>query len=719
MSGLGRRAFLKVGGLAGGALVLRIAPDAARGAAAAFQPNEWLAIDSNGKATLTAAGSEMGQGIRTSMPMILADELELEWSDVTVVSAQLGPTFKNLSTGGSDSVSSAWLPMRRAAAAAREMLVAAGAQAWSAPVSECRAERGHVVHVPTGRRRRYGSLVAAAARLPLPKEPRLKEPREFRIIGTRVRRVDGATIVTGRAQYGLDVRVPGMKVATLLRCPVLGGRLESFDAAAARAVPGVRDVVQVSNGVAVVADETWPALKGRDALVVRWQPGPDGLFDSQAFRERLKAACGQPGPHSRHDGDAMAALVASDPGRRLEAVYEYAFQAHATLEPMNATAVVRDGRCEVWTPTQALGRTRARVAERLKLRPEDVTVHGSLLGGGFGRRLNVDYAVEAAEIAQAARVPVQLIWTRADDMQHGHYHPASAHRMAGAIGSDGRPVAWLHRKAGSLLSLYPPKPEELTDPAYLRDSMWGAYDIPYRIPNVRIEYVYVPSPVVSGPWRAVYSPPCTFARESFLDELAHLAGIDPLAYRLALLDGEPSVQIGELRIDRSRYREVLRLAAAKAGWGTTLPAGDGRRHGRGIAGNVYAGQTYVAQVAEVSVGAEGDVRVHRVVCAIDPGLPVNPLGIEGQVESGITFGLSACLYGEITWIAGRAQQSSYRYYPVVRLRDAPSIEVHIVRGADTPAGMGEPPVPPTAPAVANAIFAATGRRLRRTPLRLS
>jgi len=713
-----RRAFVAQVSVAGVALVVGVRAEWAAGPSLApgFRPNRWLAVDAEGRVTVTFAGAEMGQGIRTALPMIVADELEVDWSAVRLVPAEFGADFPRLpSTGGSDSVSDGWLELRKAGAAAREMLVGAAAEAWGVPAAECVADRGTVIHPPSGRRASYGALAAKAASRPVPADPALKPASAFRLVGQRIKREGGPQIVTGASIYGLDVRVPGMRVATVARCPVLGGHALRWNDEAARAVEGVRAVFAVSSGVAVVAGDTWSALKARDRLEVSWDEGPHREFDSAVFRNRLREAAHEEGHPSRNDGDAAAALQRA--ARRIDAVYEYPFQAHATIEPMNAIARVEGRRCDVWAPTQTPGRVRAGVAERLGLRPEDVQVHTPLLGGGFGRRLAADYAVEAAEVAQKAGEPVQVVWTRTDDLRHGHFHPASAHRMMGGIDAQGRPVAWFHRKAGSFLSMFPPKPEELRDPAYLQDSMWGAYDIPYDIPNVRTEYRYVESPVPSGPWRAVFSPPCTFARESFLDELAALAGVDPLRLRLDLLGGERYLKVGMLRIDRERYRRVLTLAAEKAGWEQPLPKGDGRRHGRGIAGNVYHGMTHVAQVAHASVGPDGDVRVHRVVCAVDAGLPVNPLGLEAQAESGILFGLSAALYGEITFKAGRVQQSSYRDYPVARLCDAPVVEVHVVTSGDRPFGMGEPPVPPVAPAVLNAVFAATGRRVRRLPLR--
>jgi isoquinoline 1-oxidoreductase subunit beta len=709
-----RRDFLRTTSLTGAVLLLQVGRDGSLVAESApFRPSAWLRIDADGAVTLTVGKSEMGQGVRTALPRLVAEELEVAFEKVVLVQAVPGPDFKRLRTGGSGSIYGSWLALRRAGAAAREMLTEAAAQTWRVERGACRAENGAVVHLPTGRRLAYGTLVEAAAHLPVPADPPLKDPKDFRLIGHPAKRVDGPAIVAGRAVYGLDTRVPGMRIAVLARPPVLGGRMLRFDATRARVVSGVRDVVAVSSGVAVVADDTWTAIHGRDALDVAWDDGPARNFDSMAFRRQLAGACHQGGHLSRREGAGLAALTHA--AQTLEAVYEYPFQVHMPLEPMNTIADVRPDRCEIWSPTQAPEQVRDEAAKLVGLAPEAVRVNVTLIGGGFGRRLGVDYALEAVEVSKAVGAPVQVAWTREDDTRHGYFQPASAHRMVAGLDAKGALLAWGHRKAGSYLSILgPPKPAEMQDPAHWQDESWGAYDIPYAIPAIETDYVLVDSPVPSGPWRAVYSPSCTLARESFLDEVAHAAGRDPLQLRLDLLTGIEPVRIGELTIDRSRLRRVLETVAAKGAWGTPLPAG----RGRGIAANVYDGDTHVAMVAEVTVDKDGHVQVDRIVCALDAGPIVNPLGTEGQVESGIAWGLATVLFGEITIASGRVQQTHYGDYAVPRLRDMPVVETHLLPASVAqPSGAGEPPVPPVAPAVLNAIFAATGRRLRRLPVR--
>jgi isoquinoline 1-oxidoreductase subunit beta len=676
-----------------------------------FAPNAYLQIDPDGTVTVTVTKTEIGQGVRTSLPMLLAEELEADWSRIRVKQATPGPAFRSLGTGGSWSIGGNWLALRRAGATARELLISAAAAEWNVDRKTCRAENGTVVHVPTGRRLGFGELAPMASRLPVPTEVPFKNPKDYKLIGTRVPRIDGLPIVTGAAVYGLDTRVPGMRFAVIARPPAIGGKAARWDAAPAKAVPGVRAVIEISSGVAVVADSTWAALRGRDALQVAWNDGPNANFDCETFRKRLAAAARETGIVTRSEGEGAKALASA--ARRLEALYEFPFQAHAPVEPMNCIADVRADRCELWVPTQAPERVRDRVAERIGLPPTAVTVNVTLTGGGFGRRLGYDYGVEAAELGKALKEPVQVLWSRQDDFRHGHFQPASAHWMAGGLDAAGKPVAWSHTKAGSYLSILdPPSAEELKDPSYYRDASWGAYDIPYSLPSLETSYVMVDSPVTSGPWRAVYSPPCTFARESFLDEMAHAAGKDPLQFRLELLEPGKVVQAGQLKLDQGRLRNVLRLAAEKAGWGKPLA----KNWGRGIAANIYDGDTCLAYVAEVSV-EDGRVRVRRIVCAVDCGIVVNPSGVEAQIEGGIAFGLSTVLGGEITLKGGRVEQGTYRDYPVIRMDQMPVVEIHIVPSEASPTGMGEPPVPPVAPAVVNAIFAATGKRVRRLPLR--
>jgi isoquinoline 1-oxidoreductase beta subunit len=716
-----RRDVLRIGAVGGAALVLGVRWDdeafAVEKPGPAFVPNVWIRIDRSGRTWLTCGKSEMGQGVRTSLPMILADELDADWAQVRVAQASPGPAFPRLGTGGSWSVGGSWQPLRQAGAAARAMLVAAAAARWGVDPATCRTERGAVIHAG-GRTLRYGALVAGASRLPVPAQPRLKAASEFRIIGTGMKRFDGPQIVSGAAKYGIDATAPRMAYASIERAPAAGCKPARFDAAAARSVRGVRDVLAIAGGVAVVADGTWAAMKGRAALHVEWERPAGPTFDTSAHGRRLEEAAREAGVVTRSEGQMPPA---SGGARVVEARYYYPFAAHAPVEPMNCVAHVHDGRCDIWAPTQSPNGVQRAVAELLGLAPGAVGVNVTLLGGGFGRRLNVDYAREAAEVARHVDVPVQVLWTRADDMRHGHFQAASIHEMWGAVEA-GRGVAWRHKKVSSLHNLSgPPSAEELKDPAaFYRDASWGVYDIPYAFPAIETAYVKVDAPIWIGPWRSVFSPSSTYARECFVDELAQAAGKDPLDFRLSLLgDGAPdTVKAGDLTIDRRRLRRVLELAAEKSGWRTPPPPG----RFRGVACNVYDGETHVAYVAEVSLpeGRPADrlpFVVHRMVCAVDCGVIVNPLGIEQQVDSGVAWGLSN-MKGEITFRDGAAEQASYRDFPVVRMSEMPVVETHLVPShGQQPFGIGEPTVPPVAPAVANAVFAATGRRIRRLPVR--
>ena len=692
-----RRDFLRIAAFSGGALMIGFDWEAQEPVAAApFRPNAWIAVQPDGTVVLTAGKTEMGQGVRTSLPMILAEELEIEWSKVRIVQASPSPEFTRLGTGGSWSIGGSWTSLRTAGAAAREMLVAAAAAKWGVDAAACVARDGAVVHPASGRRAPYGTLVAEAARLPVPKEPRLKNRDEFRIIGRRTKRVDGPAIVSGKAQYGIDVRVPNMRYASVAR-----GAVKRW-----KAVP---HAFAISSGVAAVADNSWAALKARDALEIEWETPP--AFDSTAHEKTLEDAARSGGTITRTSGGGASAL--DDAAQRLEAVYHYPFYAHATLEPMNCVADVRGDRCELWVPTQAPNSVQDAVAKLLKLEPSHVTVHVTLAGGGFGRRLGVDYALEAVELSQKAGVPVQVLWSRADDMRHGYFQAASAHYLRAGIDAEGRLVAWTHTKAGSPHNARRPAPslDELNDPATSQGLSWGVYDVPYAIPAIETRYAPVLIPVKHGPWRAVFAPGSVFARESFIDEVAHAVKKDPVAFRLELLAGDDTIKVGtgdgELEIDRRRLRRVIALAAEKARWGAA-----GKM--QGFACNVYDGSTHIAYVVELS----GE-RVTRVVAAVDCGLAVNPAGIEQQVEGGIIWALSQSLKSSITFRDGVAQEKSFADYEVARMRDTPAIEVHIVPGGTEPYGMGEPPVPPFAPALANAYFAATGKRVRRLPFSLA
>ncbi len=709
-----RRQFLWNGALGAAALVVPIrllGQAAARPGAARLAPNQWVRIGADGRTVVVIGHSEMGQGTRTSLAMILAEELDADWKSIAVEQASPGPDYKDLGTGGSDSVTSSWQPLREAGAAAREMLVEAAAKAWGVPAASCRAEMGAVVHAASGRRTPYGELVAAAGALPVPKQPRLKDAKDFRLVGTRVPRIDGPGIVSGRAVYGIDTRVPGMLYAALAVCPVKGGRLVRHDAAKARAVAGVRDVVPIDGGVAVLAEDTFAALTGRDALGAVWDDGPNGTLTTDELWARIDRAAQSPGRSTRTSGDAGAAIAAA--ATRLSATYRTPFQAHATLEPGNTIARVDGGACEIWSPTQSPDRVRTQAARLLGIAPEKVTVHVTLIGGGFGRRLGADYALEAVTVARAAKRPVQVVWSRADDFLRDRVHPAARVDLAAGLDASGRLVAWTHSATTFHLSMFGEfDPNEDPD-----GNPWGGCDNPYDIPNLAIGWNEIESPIHTGAWRAVYYPANVFARECFLDEIAGKSGKDPLALRLALLSGPSPFTYGKRKVDRAGLARVLKVAAEKSGWGSAPPRRDGRRSGRGLACNIYHGSTLIAQVADVSVGSRGDVQVHRVVTAVDCGQVVNLSGVEGQVESGVIWGLSYAMKGEVTIAAGRVAETSFAAYPVLRMDEMPKLETYTVPGNPAPYGMGEMPVPCVAPAVANAIAGATGKRVRRLPIR--
>jgi isoquinoline 1-oxidoreductase subunit beta len=731
-----RRAFLettiKAGAMAGAGFVIWV--ESPKSSAAnlpnTFEPNAFISITSDNVVRLWVTRSEMGQGVGTVLPMMLAEELEADWSRIQLEQAMPGGRFKGirLRTSGSGSTEGTYKVMRTAGATAREMLIAAAAEKWKVDPSTCSAVNGRVQHRPTGRTLTYGELAASAAQQTPPANPPLKDPKDFRIIGKPTKRLDSNLIVTGRAKYGMDVQIEGMLYAVVARCPYIGGKLLSFDEKPALQIAEVRHVLPVTTGiatgVAVVADNTWAAIKGRDALKVKWDPGPHRDFDSNRFLLDQKFALKQEGGgyFVRGDGDAVKALASAP--RKLDAVYEFPFQAHAPVEPMNCTAHVRANSCEIWVPTQCPEVAVTQTATMLGLPEEAISLHITLLGGGFGRRLFADYVPEAVEISRALKAPVQVVWTRKDDMQHGFFHPSDLEQITGGLDASGRPIAWLQRSVGSNLSMFglPTDEEKKDSKHYFNDgSPWGSFDNPYNFPNLKADFVPLNSPVPTGPWRAVEYPPTVFARESFLDEMAHAAGRDPLEFRLELLAPGDILQISSAKIDRSRLIGVLKLAAEKAGWGTPLAAdakhSEDRLWGRGIACNVYDTDSYMAQVAEVSIGRKSqDIRVHRVVCATDCGLVVNPAGLAGQAESGIAWGLSAALHGKIDFKNGAAVQESFTDFEVLRMNESPEVETHIVASTHTPGGFGETAVPCVAPAVANAIFAATGKRICRLPI---
>lgn len=709
-----RRTFLKTAALGSASLVIGF--NGSRIFAAErpneFKPNGWVKIDPDGTVTLTIGKSEMGQGVRTALAMMLADELGAEWSRIKLVQASPGPApFDDLGTGGSGSMEDGWMMMRPAAAAAREMLIAAAAAQWKVPPNECKAERGAIGHGASKRRLEFGKLVADASKLPVPKEAPLKSPADFTFVGKRTAKIDGTDIVTGRARYGIDAKMPGMLYASVERPPWPGAKPQKMNQDAARAVRGVKSVVETKHGVAVLAENTWAAIKGRTALAVQWGDPPADAFDSEAHAKKLEEASHQRGNQTRNEAPPEGTPPVA---RTIDAVYSYPFYAHAPLETMNCIAHVEGDRCKLIVPTQAPNRVQKQVAQSLGTTEDKVEVEVTMMGGGFGRRLSADYAIEAAAISREAKAPVQVLWSRPDDMKHGHFQAASAHYLSAGLDEQKSLVAWKHTKAGSFHNLSAIEPDDKRNEAWWRGWSWGVYDVAYTIPAIETAYVPVDLPVKHGPWRAVFAPSSVFARESFVDEVAHECGADPLAFRLKHLEKPDTFKVGRREISRARLRRVLETVRDKSGWGEKLPAG----RGRGVACNTYSGTTHIAYVVDVSVNADGALRVERVVAAVDCGLVVNPIGVEQQMEGGIIWGISSVLGGQITFKGGVAQQSTFADFPVARMRDCPVIEVHIVGNDDAkePFGMGEPPVPPIVPAIVNAIFAATGKRIRRLPI---
>jgi isoquinoline 1-oxidoreductase beta subunit len=653
--------------------------------------------------TIIVNKSEMGQGVYTSLPMLVAEELEVDWKKIRVEAAPVDPAYNHTQwgvqgTGGSTSVWSEWDRLRKAGAAARMMLINAAAEIWKVDPASCRAEKGFIIHQGTGQRISYGKLAEKASHMKVPKDVPLKEPKNFKVIGKSMKRLDTPEKTIGKAVFGIDVRIPGMLTAMVAHPPVFGGKVKSFNAKEAKAIPGVKEIVQIDSGVAVIAEGFWPASKGREALEILWDEGPLTYLSTEGMREEFARLSKTPGAVAKKKGNPQQTF--SKAAKQLHAEYEVPYLAHACMEPMNCVVDLHDDSCEIWTGTQLQTLDRDAAARVVGLKPEHVKIHTTFLGGGFGRRANPqsDFVTEAVHVAKMVKKPVKVIWTREDDMKGGYYRPMWYDQIAAGLDAQGNLIAWQHTIVGqSILSGTPFDPKKDVDPA----SVEGAEGIPYEIPNILVD---LHSPKIGIPvqwWRSVGHSHTAFVVESFLDEVAHSIGKDPYEFRRKLLTKHP------------RHFGALKLAAEKSGWDKPLPKG----RGRGIAVHESFG-SFVAQVAEVSIKPSGEVRVHKVVCAIDCGRIVNPDIIKAQMESGIVFGLSAVLHGEITFKNGRVDQSNFHDYPLLRINEMPVVEVHIVPSEEKSGGVGEPGVPPIAPAVCNAIFAATGKRIRRLPIRI-
>jgi isoquinoline 1-oxidoreductase subunit beta len=707
---LDRRTFLKTGAAAGGGLVVAcyvpvLSAQEQKPKPEPIAPFAYIKIASDETVTIVANHSEMGQGVYTSLPMLLNEELEADWSKIRVEAAPVDaiynhPIFGIQMTGGSTTTAAEWDHYRKLGAAGRMVLVEAAAQKWNVPVRSCHVGKGFVIHAATSRKASYGSLVDAASKLSVPADIALKEPKNFTLIGKPTRRLDTPPKTNGTAQFGLDVVVPGMMTAVISRCPVFGGKVLSFDATDAQQVPGVKAVLQVPTGVAVIAERFWPAKLGRDKLKVKWDEGDNAGLSTTKMLSDFSAQSASPGAIAKKVGDPQSAMASAS--KKIAAEYDVPYLAHAMMEPLNCVVDLKEDSCEIWTGTQFETIDRANAAKAAGLLPEKVKINTTLLGGGFGRRANPtsDFVVEAVQVAKVAKAPVKVVWTREDDMQGGWYRPMWHDRVAAGLDASGNPIAWTHTIVGQSIMA-----GTLFESLMIKDgvdsaSVEGAADLLYGIPNLQVD---LHSPKVGVPvqwWRSVGHSHTGFSVEAFLDEVAHAGGKDPYRLRQDLLAKQP------------RMLAVLNVAAQKAGWGKALPQGVGR----GIATH-FSFDSYVAQVIEASVTKDGTVRVHRVVCAVDCGRVVNPDTVKAQMEGGINFGLTAALKTEITLENGRVQQSNFNDYPMLRMFEAPAIEVFIVPSEEKPTGVGEPSVPPVAPALTNAIFAATGKRIRRLPIR--
>jgi isoquinoline 1-oxidoreductase subunit beta len=694
-----RRNFIKTTAIAGGGLLIGLSVPGSKVEAAGtlHTPNAWVHIADDNTITLISARSEMGQGVYTAMPMLIAEELNVDFKTIKVAIAPPNAVYVNALlgaqiTGGSTAVRDGWEKLRVGGAQVREMLISAAAAKWNVDRSTLKADNGKVTG--GGKTATYGELAEAASKLPVPEKPPMKDPKDFRIVGQRTKRLDTPSKTNGTAEFGIDVKMPGMVYASLAQCPVIGGTVKSFDAAKAKAMPGVLDVVQIPDGVAVVASSFWRAKMARDALTVVWDEGAGAALSDKGMLAGMKnaAATGKVIPITKPVGDVAAAMKGAS--KVIEAEYISPMQAHATLEPMNFTANFKDGKCQLIGPTQFQQGAQGAVAGALGIKPEDVTVQTTFLGGGFGRRIELDFIIQAAQISKAVSKPVKLVWTREDDMTHDYYRPMGVNQLKAGVDAAGNPVA-MHFKVASqsVTQRAFGLPKDTLD-AFMAEASIAAY----AIPNTQHDLVIYDTGLRNGYWRGVSHNMNAFANESFMDELAKSAGKDPYQYRMALLKDKP------------RFANVLKLAAEKAGWGTAAPAG----RARGIA-LMEGYDTYMAQVAEVSI-QNGEIRVHKVTVAADLGMMVNPDIVEGQIQSSIVFGMGAGLMQQITVDKGRVQETNYNNYPVVRMHEAPQIDIVLVKSSEKPGGIGEPATAVVVPAIANAVAALTGKRIRTLPM---
>ncbi len=704
--GLSRRGFLKAGAAVGGGLLISLALPGlmgeARAAEGEFSPNAYIRIDRTGKVFLVIQPVEMGQATYTSMPALIAEELEVALDQVVIEHAPAddkryaNPMLGFQVTGGSTSVPANWKPLRQAGAVARTLLVTAAAQQWSVPVESCKAENGFVVHSDSGRRLGYGELVDAAAKLRLPGEVPLKDPAQFKLIGTAAKRTDSPDKVRGKAMFGIDARPEGVKVAALTICPVIGGTLDSVDEAPAMAVKGVHKVVRTRDAVAVIADHTGAARKGLAALSIKWNEGENAKVSSADLLKNIAEASKGEGVQARAEGNVQEAMAKA--AKKVEVTYQVPFLAHACMEPVNCTAHVRKDGCDLWLGIQVPARAKTLAAQLTGLPEESVQVHNHLLGGGFGRRLEVDFVGHAVEVAKQVDYPVKVIYSREEDIRHSTLRPFHYNHLAAGLDQQGRPVAWTHKVTGSsiIARWLPSRFKDGVDGDAVRDACG-----PYGFPNLAVHYVRhePPAGITTAFWRGVGHTQNAFMVEGFMDELAAMNKVDPFTYRYSLLEKHP------------RALKVLETLREKSGWDSPLPPG----HGRGLA-LTYCFGTYAAEVAEVSVDASGAVKVHKITGVVDCGIPINPDSVVAQMEGGTIFGLTATLFGNITFKDGRVEQGNFDSYRLLRINEVPPIETHIINSGESPGGLGEVSTVVIAPAVVNAIFAATGKRLRSLPI---